>query len=432
MKLGRWRKVIVIMAVTAKFLAPGALMAKSQYNARRHDRPIASCGRADCRRAIPGPTAAGISSIVVRVDSGQVLAQKGADIPRYPASLTKLMTLDLAFRALHEGRIKLDTPLPVSKHASGAAPVKLYLKTGSTLTVRQAILAMTTMSANDAATVLGEYLGHGSEPRFARMMTRRAHALGMKNTAFRNSSGLPNAAQVTTARDLSVLTRDLIVNYPEYQHFFMCTSFTFGTRTIYSNNQMLKLYRGTIGMKTGYTDLARHNLITAAKRRGVILIGVVLHEPSWGESYNQMTAMLDAGFDSGDAMLAASSPAAPAPSGAAGMGSLLIPAAEAATITPIIQHKAGTNGKPAPRRALAESQRWTAQVGSFSHYADAHRQAETVRRLRGVGTAQVLKFHTHGRTLWAARITGLTPAAARRTCHILAAEHKSCFVVGHR
>lgn len=404
-------------------LASHSTLAKAGEAEKHHNSRSSSC----CHPS-SGPTAPGVSSIVIQADSGHVLEQKGADISRYPASLTKLMTLDLAFRALHDGRIKLDTRLPVSKHAAGVAPVKLYLRPGDTLSVHQAILAMTTMSANDAATALGEYLGHGSESRFARMMTERAHALGMKQTEFRNASGLPNAAQVTTARDLSILTRDLVLNYPEYQHFFQRTNFVFRNRVIYSNNQMLRLYAGTIGMKTGYTDLARHNLITAAKRHDKILIGVVLHEPSWGDSYNQMTAMLDDGFEDSSVLVAATH----AKPGGEDAGSLLFPSADAATIPPAVQHaklhervNAHTQNQPAPPL-------WAAQVGSYSHYAAAREQAQNIRHLRGVGTAQVLKFHAAGKVVWAARVTGLTKASAHKTCSILATRNLSCLVIAER
>jgi D-alanyl-D-alanine carboxypeptidase len=417
MILGRWRKLLVILLISGKCLAPDVSVAETKHNNKRHHD----------HRIIGGPTSAGVSSILVQAGSGQVLDQNGADILRYPASLTKLMTLDLAFQALQDGRIKLDTRLRVSKHAAGVAPVKLYLRPGQTLTVREAILAMTTMSANDAATVLGEHLGHGSEWRFARMMTRHAHALGMKRTEFRNASGLPNAAQVTTARDLSILSRDLILHYPQYQHFFMRRSFVFRHRVIYSNNQMLTLYDGTIGMKTGYTDLARHNLITAARRHGVVLIGVVLHEPSWGTSYDQMTAMLDDGFDRSDMMIADNRHVAPAKPERDSSGSLLFPSADAATIAPPVPLAA-----PQQSRIVTQAARWAAQVGSYSHYAPARDQARKIRRLRGTGTAQVLKFHTRGTTLWAARVAGMTEDAARQTCRHLAARHLSCFVIGPR
>lgn len=409
------KHIVASLFLLTSSMVPQTAAAKAGEHSKRHE------SHSTCCHTHTGPTTHGVSSIVIQARSGHVLEQKGADISRYPASLTKLMTLELAFRALRAGQLKLDTPLPVSRHAAGVSPVKLYLKPGGTLSVRDAILAMTTMSANDAATALGEYLGHGSDARFARMMTARAHALGMKRTEFRNASGLPNPAQVTTARDLSILTRDLVLNYPEYQHFFECKSFVFDKRIIYSNNRMLRLYNGTIGMKTGYTDLARHNLITVAKRGNGILIGIVLHENSWGNAYSHMTAMLDSGFESPSIMIAQNKPST---THEGHSGSLLFPSADAATVPPAARHVI-THPSHTDRN-------WSAQVGSFSHYAAARDQANHIRHLRGTGTAQVLKFHSHGKTIWAARITGLSKASAHETCHLLAAKHQSCFIIAAR
>jgi D-alanyl-D-alanine carboxypeptidase len=397
-----------------------------------------------------GPTAPGVSSIVINASTGVVVSESGADIPRYPASLTKLMTLDLAFQALRDGRMSLDTQLPVSQHAASVEPVKLGLMPGDVITVRQAILAMTTMSANDAATALGEYLGGGSEYRCAQMMTLRAHALGMAQTQFYNASGLPNPGQVTTARDLSILARDIVLNYPQYQPYFEAIKFNFNGRMVYSNNGMLKLYPGAMGMKTGYTILARHNLITAAERNGVILVAVTLHEDSWGQSYAQTTAMLDAGFGyhvpgnngillanaitggptampyagaSTPILVASAAPAHAAPGQPAyappvvalpqPQGPSLFPVADAATIRPLARTTHG----------------WTAQLGYYSRLASARQQAVHAHALRGIGIARVARVDHHGRVLWTAQLAGLTQYDAHATCHALAVRGSSCVVI---
>ncbi len=407
-----------------------------------------------------GPTAPGVSSIVINASTDSVISENGADIPRYPASLTKLMTLDLAFQALRDGRMTLDTILPVSANAAAVEPVKLGLMPGDVITVRQAILAMTTMSANDAATALGEYLGGGSEYRCAQMMTLRAHALGMAQTQFYNTSGLPNPGQVTTARDLSILARDIVINYAQYQPFFEALSFDFRGRRIYSNNGMLKLYPGAMGLKTGYTILARHNLITAAERNGTILIGVTLHEPSWGQTYTQMTALLDAGFGGhipgNNAILMASGltglpmanpaaasqqvaslqrpgpaavsqtlspPVVPLPTPSSGIASLF-PTADAATIRPVAP-RTTKNGSV----SLASTRGWTAQAGVYSRLVNARQKAITVHKMRGVGIARVARLDRHGRVLWAAQLAGLTQFSAAKTCHVLAAHGDSCIVI---
>jgi D-alanyl-D-alanine carboxypeptidase len=373
-----------------------------------------------------GPTAPGVSSIVIDAADGQVISQEGADIPRYPASLTKLMTLDLAFQALRDGRMTLDTAIPVSDHAASVEPVKLGLRPGSTITVRQAILAMTTMSANDAATALGEYLGGGSEDRAAQMMTLRAHALGMAQTEYYNTSGLPNPGQVTTARDLGILARDIVVNFPEDQQFFEVQKFDFNGRQVYSNNQMLKLYPGATGMKTGYTDLARHNLVTSAERNGRVLIGVELHEPSWGTSYQQMTALLDNGFDghiaSTDTTVAANQPPASQPP---------MPASPA----PKLQEVSSQDHQPAAPLAVASRAKprfignWIAQLGMYSRMSRARIEAVAVQQMRGVGIARIARVERHGKVLWTAQLAGLTHTAAHDTCNALAARGDSCLII---
>jgi D-alanyl-D-alanine carboxypeptidase len=378
-----------------------------------------------------GPTAPGASTILIDAQSGAVLAADGADIPRYPASLTKLMTLDLAFQALRDGRMTLGTEIPVSYHAAAVEPVKLGLPAGGMISVQDAILAMTTMSANDAATALGEYLGGGSEARCAQMMTLRAHALGMAQTEFANASGLPDPTQVTTARDLAILARDIVVNFPQDQSFFEVQRFDFqGREWVYSNNGMLKLYPGATGMKTGYTILARHNLITSAVRNGRVLIGVVLHEPSWGETYYQMTAMLDGGFgghiDGGNTALAQNQPPAPSPVAppAAASGSVdTVAANRPAPAAPI--GLAETTTPPAGYAAAG----WIAQLGLYTHLYRARVVAIRAEELHGVGIPRIARIERHGHILWDAQLAGLTLTAAHETCQARTARGAECVII---
>lgn len=365
-----------------------------------------------------GPTSPGVSSAVINVHTGVLVSANGADVPRYPASLTKLMTLDLAFQAISAGRLSLDTMIPVSQAASMVEPVKLGLRPGDTISVRNAIMAMTTMSANDAATALGQYLGGGSLSRCAQMMTLRAHALGMAQTEFTNPSGLPNPYQVTTARDMAMLARDIVSQYPQFQSFFEITSFDFHGRTIYSNNGMLKLYPGTTGMKTGYTDLARHNLVTSAQRGGQSLIGVVLHEPNWGTAYTQMADMLNAGFaghaEAGQYQLAqarASQPAAP-------------PVERVASQT--VEHPRDLPNSVEHSRA--PGRQWVVRLGVYQYEANARLVALKAHRLHGHGIAQIERIADHGRDLWLAQLTGLTYASAQDACRQLHAHDGLCAV----
>lgn len=217
------------------------------------------------------------------------------------------MTLYLAFEALRDHRIAFDQAVPVSWHAASMAPVKLGLPPGAMLTVEQAILAMVTLSANDAACALGELLG-GDEERFAQMMTLRARSLGMINSTFRNASGLPDPDQVSTAHDLVILADHLLHDFPGEYHFFSVLDFRLGNRIIYNHDTMLRTYPGADGLKTGYTVAAGRNLVTSALRGGVRLVGVVLGARSNTERDAEMTALLDAGFEHMDVPIAPSRP----------------------------------------------------------------------------------------------------------------------------
>jgi D-alanyl-D-alanine carboxypeptidase len=235
------------------------------------------------------------ASIIVDNASGRVTEAANADAPRYPASLTKLMTLYMTFEALRQHRITLNQLVPISEHAASMEPSKLGLRPGTEMTVEQGILAIVTKSANDAACALGELVG-GSEERFAQMMTLRARSLGMSHSTFRNASGLPDPAQTTTARDLAVLAHHLVTDFPDQYHYFSVPSFVFHGREIPNHDHMLTVYEGADGLKTGYTVAAGHNLVTSAVRGGVRLIGVVMGAGSNGERDIHMATLLDDGF----------------------------------------------------------------------------------------------------------------------------------------
>jgi D-alanyl-D-alanine carboxypeptidase len=221
------------------------------------------------------------SSIIIDGNSGAVLNSASPDGLRHPASLTKVMTLYLLFERLDSGKITLDTEMPVSAHAADQDPTKLGLRPGQTLRVEDAIKGMVTRSANDAAVVAGEFLG-GNEDDFARMMTRKAHALGMGRTVYRNASGLPNDEQVTTARDQSTLGRAIQDRFPRYYRYFSTTAFNFHGHTITGHNHLLGSVDGVDGIKTGYTRASGFNLITSIHRGNRFLVGVVMGGRSGG------------------------------------------------------------------------------------------------------------------------------------------------------
>ena len=241
------------------------------------------------------------SSIVVDAADGAVLSGVNLDAPRYPASLTKVMTAYMLFAALRDGRLSFDQPVPVSAHAASQEPSKLGLLPGSSITVEQALLGLVTKSANDAAAALGELMG-GDESRFAQMMTLQARSLGMVQTIFRNASGLPDQDQVTTARDLAVLARHVVRDFPMYYHYFSTPGFLWHGRMIRNHDTMLQTYPGADGIKAGYIGASGHNLVTSAVRAGVRLVGVVLGTASSAERDRQMTALLDQAFERMDVL----------------------------------------------------------------------------------------------------------------------------------
>ncbi|MCJ9747839.1 D-alanyl-D-alanine carboxypeptidase family protein, partial [Neorhizobium sp. SHOUNA12A] len=222
--------------------------------------------------AAAGPKYAGI---VVDAKTGKVLYSEDPDGLRYPASLTKMMTLYLTFEALETGRISLDTQVPVSAHAAAEPPSKLGVRAGGSVSVDQAIRALVTRSANDMATALGEFVG-GSEERFASLMTSKARALGMTRTTYRNANGLPNTAQMTTARDQARLGMALRQHFPQYYGYFSIRSFNFGKQTIGNHNRLVGNVKGVDGIKTGYTRAAGSNLATSAQLDGRSIVAVVL------------------------------------------------------------------------------------------------------------------------------------------------------------
>ncbi|ODS57134.1 MAG: D-alanyl-D-alanine carboxypeptidase [Agrobacterium sp. SCN 61-19] len=231
------------------------------------------------------------AGIVIDAKTGKVLYSENADSLRYPASLTKMMTLYMVFEALEAGRISLNSKVAFSANAAKEPPSKLGVGTGRSITVEQAILALVTRSANDVATALAEYVG-GSEQRFAQMMTAKARSLGMTKTTYRNAHGLPNTAQMTTARDQARLSIALRQHFPQYYGYFSTRSFQFGKQTIGNHNRLLGQVRGVDGIKTGYTRAAGYNLATSAEADGRSIVAVVLGATSGARRNAQMTSLV--------------------------------------------------------------------------------------------------------------------------------------------
>ena len=216
-----------------------------------------------------------IAAIVVDGNSGRTLYALNENDQRFPASITKVMTLYLLFEQLEKGRLRLDSEIHVSSYAAAQKPTKLGLRPGETIGVEDAIKAVVTRSANDIAVAIAESIG-GDEGSFAQLMTAKAHALGMNDTHFANASGLPNGEQLTTAHDLAILGRAIQERFPRYYHYFSTHAFYYDGETIVNHNHLLDRVEGMDGIKTGYTRASGFNLLTSVHRDGRSLIAVVM------------------------------------------------------------------------------------------------------------------------------------------------------------
>jgi D-alanyl-D-alanine carboxypeptidase len=232
------------------------------------------------------------AAIVLDFKTGTTLHQAHADAIRHPASLTKIMTLYLLFEQMEAGRMQLSTEMEVSAAASVQAPTKLGLKPGQTLSVEDAIKALVTKSANDAAVVVAEALA-GSESEFANQMTRKARALGMSRTVYRNASGLPNGEQVTTARDQALLGIAIQERFPRYYRYFAMSSFVYKGRPMRNHNKLLGQVAGVDGIKTGFTNASGFNLVTSMKRGERHIVAVVLGGRSGGQRDARMRSLIE-------------------------------------------------------------------------------------------------------------------------------------------
>jgi D-alanyl-D-alanine carboxypeptidase len=236
------------------------------------------------------------AAIVVDAETGEVLFARHADSRRYPASITKIMTLYLAFEALSEGRVKLDDVITVSPRAASQPPSKLGLAAGQTITLDDAMRATAVRSANDMAMAIAEHVG-GSQDRFAAQMTLKARELGMTQTRYVNPNGLPDARQVTTARDLAILARAVMRDYPQYYRYFGLHDWAYQGRDYRNTNGLLRSGNGYDGMKTGYTNASGYNLAASAVRDGRRLITIVLGGRTTATRNSHVADLMDTGFE---------------------------------------------------------------------------------------------------------------------------------------
>ncbi|PMR68911.1 D-alanyl-D-alanine carboxypeptidase [Halomonas heilongjiangensis] len=417
------------------------------------------------------------AAIVVDVESGEVLHAANADETRYPASLTKMMTLYLLFEALENGSMSLHQALPVSAQAAAMPASKLWLKAGSSITVEDAILALVVRSANDVAVVIAEALG-GSERQFGQMMTAKARELGMPVTQFRNASGLPDNGQTTTARDMATLSIRLMQDFPQYYRYFSTQSFTYRGTTHNSHNRLVRNYAGADGLKTGFIRASGFNVATSAVRDGRRILSVVMGGFTAQSRDTHMADLLDRGFArasllgrgdwvaqsdfSGDFMANSGGRQAPeTPAAPRGGSSTLLASLETSTI----ERQVATSAPPAVRSGTAQgsaedpirdliarsappaasSERvvhrlepvgpsggWGVQVGAFSDADNARSLASRAadRLTSELAGARIDVNETNGpQKVFRARLVNLDENQAYRACRSLVQEGMDCMVI---
>ena len=402
------------------------------------------------------------ASLVMDAKTGQIISESGPDKIVHPASLTKIMTLMMVFDAIKSGKTSLNDQVRISAHAAAMAPSKLGLKPGSSIRLEDAVLAVVTKSANDMAAALAEHVG-GSESNFAAMMTRKARQIGMSRSTFMNASGLHNAKQVTTARDMAQLARVLIYSYPEYYHYFSRESFTYRGNRFANHNHLMERYQGMDGIKTGYTNPSGFNLVSSVKRGDRRLIGVVFGGVSARSRDQHMAKLLDAAFKKNEDMRIARADIpgkdkANDPTEAARWNALA-PMLQNKAVTRIVGdgsqpvHKqetprplakverlsvagispaSGTPTGPAPPQArngqqVAYTARgardWAVQIGAYSSRVKTDQSLQSAQaRLPATlnhGTAVIAPLKTPNGWLFRGRINGFTMAEANQACAVL-------------
>ena len=383
------------------------------------------------------------AAIVVDAKSGEILYAKHADSPRYPASITKIMTLYLTFEALAAGKLHAEDRVLVSPHAAAQAPTKLGVRAGESVSVTEAMEGMATKSANDMAVAMAERIG-GTESRFAALMTLRAQELGMQNTHFVNASGLPDSRQLSSARDIAILSRAVMRDYPQYYKLFSLQEFRFRGQTLANHNHLLGRMAGVDGLKTGFTNASGFNLAVSAVRDNRRLIAVVMGGPTTAQRDQNAEDLLLTGFNvmqrraMGEKIVVAQN---------------LFEATEldGAVIRPPSEQGDGdqdslkivlTSAPPPrgqkieivePRRARdaakATKAKWAVQVGEFRSKTDARRQIVIVEKkisdrldgARGAADKEGRKYK--------AVFTGLSETDAKGACRALKAKRLACMVI---
>ena len=372
------------------------------------------------------------ASIVVDADTGAVLHESHADASRYPASLTKMMTLYMLFEALGQRKITLDTQMHVSSHAASMPATNINLQAGDMLSVRNAIPALIVRSANDVAAVVAEALGN-TEANFGRMMTDKARKLGMHSTIFRNASGLPNNEQKTTARDLVTLSTRLMKDFPQHYHYFSTQSFSYKGTTYNSHNRMVRNTDGVDGLKTGFIRASGFNVATSAKRGNRRVIAVVMGGSTAAARDQQMAQLLDRSFNGSVASAQLTSNTdnvrntrvSPVVQKASAPASLPKKIVEPAATTKMAQAESRAETK---KMVLPKNKNWEIQIGSYHAHDRAQAQAQAATRWIP-GSVVITEVEISKRKLYRARLVGLQENQARNACQNLSRQKMECLVI---
>ncbi|WP_371397480.1 serine hydrolase [Fretibacter rubidus] len=388
--------------------------------------------------AVPTSTAAEqavdgrYASIVVDAQTLDVIHARQIDALRYPASLTKVMTLVLTFDALDRGDITLSTRMTTSRFAAATPPGKLGLRKGQTISVEDAIKALTVRSANDVAVVLAEHIG-GDVERFAAQMTAKAQSLGMSRTVFKNPHGLPHIAQVTTARDMAKLADYVLRAHAQYYPYFGLETFTYNGVTRKNTNALLPWLQGVDGFKTGYTRASGYNLIISAERGGRRIIAIVLGGATGKSRDSHMQDLIERGFD----VLGVAPIVSIAPEQSQIVVRKDVPKKVVPKIATAVRLR-GRNAKPVvistggqdlTIQSVEMDNNWAIQIGAFGTEMDARAQIDAVSALIKGGSAQVIPVSAGPRTLYRARIKGFNFEGAHSGCRALASLKSGCLVI---
>ena len=338
----------------------------------------------------------GIAAIVIDYETNEVLFESNADTLNFPASLTKMMTLYIVFDYIEKNKLNWNTKMTVSEVAASRSPSKLYLKTGNSIKVEDAVMALIIKSANDVATVVAEHIS-GTERNFAKLMTKYARNLGMNKTIFKNASGLNNRGQLTTARDIATLSRSLIMHFPNEYKLFKKEKFVWKDKTYKTHNKLMLSYNGADGIKTGYISDSGFQLAFSAVRQNKRLIGVYFGGETGRQRDKILAFLMDKEF-------------------------------KELNINSIENKSKKTNQEETLKN------KYKIVVGTFKYKKNAEKHLKLIKKKYPKTTsgkkAYVSLVKSNGKQLYESRFGSFSKKEARKACAIMKKYKRDCFVRG--